>query len=212
MEMEVFHLGDLHNHLLSHLSKRALRPLWTVQHVVGKTKESFIFSSSICHFQVLGGILLVVQPPIIFGGQSSYSNEVRVDSGSQTVAYAQLSRNFGNWLFFTSIMSRGGFLVLNLWPLLFGVIKATDFFWQISSLQEWLWFSNRDFCPDAHHGWRSCGKQGFCWHQLHYCKVCIRSVTPLFAPAFTLDHNWSNLSTILCWDKSTGPKQKYIQN
>ena len=53
-------------------------------------KKVFVFSSSICHFQVLGGILLVVQPPIIFGGQSSYSNEVRVDSGSQTVAYAQL--------------------------------------------------------------------------------------------------------------------------
>ena len=27
-------------------------------------------------FQVLGGILLVVQPPIIFGGQSAYTNEV----------------------------------------------------------------------------------------------------------------------------------------
>ena len=70
----------------------------------------------------------MVQPPIIFGGQSSYSNEVRVDSGSQTVAYAQLcflSKSlcpFGHRLFLSSIMSRGGFLVLNLWPLFFGVL------------------------------------------------------------------------------------------
>ena len=42
-EWKFFTLGDLHNHLLSHLSEGTLRAFWTVQHAVGKTEESFHF-------------------------------------------------------------------------------------------------------------------------------------------------------------------------
>lgn len=37
---------------------------------------------------VLGGILLVVQPPIIFGGQSSYSNEMLIMAGAHVASKA----------------------------------------------------------------------------------------------------------------------------